>query len=100
MDSWNLTNEIERISFRLDSVKAIIEMVAERVTDNPESSALWGCSEMLEVYIKQLEGLSGEAMDIHKQSKVAEEEEEERMLVDPEFGVIARFKEKIKKGKK
>ena len=105
MDAWNLANEIERVSFRLESVKAIVEMVAERVVDNPESSALWGCSEILEVYIKQLEGLSEKAMDIHRQSKEEEEEEEEEqeqeyVLADPELGVIARFKEKIKKGKK
>ena len=100
MDAWKLSSEIERISFRLDSVKAIIELVAERITDNPESSALWGCSEMLEVYMKQLEELSEEAMDMHKQSKTEEEEEQEYVLADPELGVIARFKEKIKKGKK
>ena len=73
MNAWSLSNEIERVSFRLDSVKAIIEIVAERVMDNPESSALWGCSEMLEVYIKQLEELSDKAMDIHKEGKAAEQ---------------------------
>jgi hypothetical protein len=98
MDSWNLANEIERISFRLDSVKAIIELVAEGVKEDGYSSPLWGCAEILDVYIKQLEELSEEAMIIHTQSKIVEEEK--RMLVDPEFGVIAKFKEKIKKGKK
>ena len=73
MDAWNLSNEIERVSFRLDSVKAIIELVAERVIDNPESSALWGCAEILDVYIGQLEELSDKAMDIHKEGKVAEQ---------------------------
>ena len=73
MDAWKLSSEIERVSFRLDSVKAIIEMVAERVIDNPESSALWGCAEILDVYIKQLEELSDKAMDIHRESKVAKE---------------------------
>jgi len=96
MDSWNLANEIERVSFRLDSVKAIIELVAEGVKEDGYSSPLWGCAEILEVYIKQLEELSDKAMDIHREGK----KEEERMLVDPEFGVIAKFKEKIKKGKK
>ena len=98
MDSWNLANEIERVSFRLDSVKAIIELVAEGVKEDGYSSPLWGCAEILDVYIRQLEELSEEAMNIHTQSKIVEEEE--RMLVDPEFGVIAKFKEKIKKGKK
>jgi hypothetical protein len=98
MDSWNLANKIERVSFRLDSVKAIIELVAEGVKEDGYSSPLWGCAEILDVYIRQLEELSEEAMNIHTQSKIVEEEE--RMLVDPEFGVIAKFKEKIKKGKK
>jgi hypothetical protein len=98
MSYWELANKIESISFRIDSIKAIIELVAEGVQDNGYSSPLWGCAEMLDVYIQKLEDLSAEAMDLHKEGKVAEEEE--RMLVNPEFGVIARFKEKIKKGKK
>jgi len=69
MDSWNLANEIERISFRLDSVKAIIELVAEGVKEEGYSSPLWGCAEILDVYIKQLEELSEEAMDLHKEQK-------------------------------
>jgi hypothetical protein len=73
MDAWKLANEIESVSFRLESVKAIVEMVADRVMDNPESSALWGCSEILGVYINQLEELSNKAMDIHRQSKIAKE---------------------------
>lgn len=100
MDAWKLSSEIEGVSFRLESVKSIIEMVAEKVIENPESSALWGCVEMLEVYVNQLETLSEGAMDIHKESKVAEEPEEERMLVDPDLGFIGTFKQKIKKGKK
>lgn len=100
MDAWKLSNEIEQVGFRLETVKSIIEIVAERVINNPESSALWGCSEMLEVYINQLETLSEGAMDIHKEGKVAEKPEEERMLVDPDLGFIGTFKQKIKKGKK
>jgi hypothetical protein len=73
MDAWKLSNEIEQVGFKLDSVKSIIEMVAERVIDNPESSALWGCSEMIEVYMNRLETLSDKAMDIHRQSKIAKE---------------------------
>jgi hypothetical protein len=98
MSYWELANKIESISFRIDSIKAIIELVAEGVQDNGYSSPLWGCAEMLDVYIQKLEDLSAEAMDLHKEGKVAEEEE--RMLVNPDFGVIAKFKEKIKKGKK
>lgn len=66
MSYWNLSNRIEAVSFRLDSIKAIIELVAEGIEDNAYSSPLWGCAEMLEVYSKQLEDLSAEAMEFKK----------------------------------
>ena len=72
MSAWKLANEIESISHRIESVKAIVELVAERVTDNAESSALWGCGEMLEVYVEKLEKLANDAMELHKAEKVNE----------------------------
>ena len=69
MSYWKLANDIESISHRIESVKAIVELVAERVTDNAESSALWGSADILGVYIKQLEELSADAMEFHKIEK-------------------------------
>jgi hypothetical protein len=99
MSYWDLANKIESVSFRMDSIKAIIELVAENIQDNAYSSPLWGCAEMLEVYSKQLEELSAEAMELNRIEK-EDVKEEERMWVDPELGLIATFKQKIKKGKK
>jgi len=70
MSYWDLANKIESVSFRLDSIKAIIELVAENVQDNSHSSPLWGCAEMLDVYIQKLEDLSVDAMELHKESKI------------------------------
>jgi uncharacterized protein (UPF0335 family) len=69
MSYWELANKIESIGFRIESIKAIIELVAEGVQDNSHSSPLWGCAEMLDVYIEKLEDLSAEAMELHKESK-------------------------------
>ena len=69
MNYWDLSNRIEVVSFRLDSIKAIIELVAENIQDNSYSSPLWGCAEMLEVYSKKLEDLASDAMDMHKAEK-------------------------------
>jgi hypothetical protein len=99
MSYWDLSNKIEAVSFRMDSIKAIIELVAENIQDNAYSSPLWGCAEMLEIYIKQLEELSADAMELNRIEK-EDVKEEERMWVDPELGLIATFKQKIKKGKK
>ena len=73
MSYWELANKIESVSFRIDSIKAIIELVAEGVQDNGYSSPLWGCAEMLDVYIQKLEDLSADAMELHKESKIVAE---------------------------
>ena len=72
MSYWQLANDIESISFRLNSIKSIIEMVAEGVTDGHHSGALWACGEMLEVYSEKLEKLTNDAMELHKAEKVNE----------------------------
>jgi len=69
MSYWELANKIESVSFRIDSIKAIIELVAENVQDNSYSSPLWGCAEMLDVYIQKLEDLSGDAMEFNRIEK-------------------------------
>ena len=69
MSYWDLSNKIESISHRIESVKAIVELVAERITDNAESSALWGSVDILGVYIEQLEELSQEALDLSRDEK-------------------------------
>jgi len=73
MSYWDLANKIESVSFRIDSIKAIVELVAENIQDNAYSSPLWGVVDMIEVYSKQLEDLSEEAMELHKESKIVAE---------------------------
>ena len=72
MSAWKLANDIESIGFRLDSIKSIVELIAEGVTDGHHSSALWACGEMLEVYMEKLEKLANDAMELHKAEKVNE----------------------------
>ena len=69
MSYWDLANKIEAVSFRMDSIKAIIELVAENIQDNAYSSPLWGCAEMMDIYSKQLEELSAEAMELNRIEK-------------------------------
>jgi len=69
MSYWKLGNDIETISFRLDSIRSIIEVIAEGVSDNHHGNALWGCAEMLGIYIEKLDRLTTEAMELHKIEK-------------------------------
>lgn len=69
MSYWDLSNKIESISHRIESVKAIVELVAEGIQDNGYSSPLWGSADILGVYIEQLEKLSADALELHKIEK-------------------------------
>jgi hypothetical protein len=69
MGYWELANNIESVSHRLESVKSIIELVAEGIKDNVYSSSLWGSADILGVYIKQLEELSQQTLDLYRVEK-------------------------------
>jgi len=73
MSIWKLANDIETIGFRIDSIKSMIEVIAEGVSDNHHGNALWGCAEMLDIYIEKLETLSAEAMEMHREAKIVAE---------------------------
>jgi hypothetical protein len=45
----------------------IVELVAERLTDNAESGALWAATEILQEYSERLEFLAGDIMSINRQ---------------------------------
>lgn len=79
---WEKANKVSEIGYKVHSAAMIVELVAERITDNAESGALWAASEILQEYSERLEDLSADIMSINR----AQEE------------VIA--KHELKKGKK
>jgi len=68
LNLWELSCEIETVSYKLDSVKNVVEILAEREIHEPESGALWAVLEMLEVQTQKLEALAGEAMNLHRET--------------------------------
>jgi hypothetical protein len=69
MSAWKLANDIEEVSFRLESIKSMIEIIAEGINDH-HSNALWGCTDSLGIYIEKLEKLANDAMDISRAEKL------------------------------
>jgi hypothetical protein len=67
----------------------IVELVAERITDNAESGALWAATEILQEYSERLEIISSDLMGINR-------EQEER--IEKLEAIVA--KHELKKGKK
>jgi hypothetical protein len=66
MGYWEISNDIDTISYRLSSIKDVAELVAERITTDPESGAIWCIAEMIEVMEEKLQKLSDTVMELHR----------------------------------
>lgn len=64
---WEKSNKISEIGYKIHSAAMIVELVAERITDNAESGALWAATEILQEYSERLEFLAGDIMSINRQ---------------------------------
>jgi hypothetical protein len=63
---WEKANKVSEIGYKVHSAAMIVELVAERITDNAESGALWAATEILQEYSERLESLAGDIMLIEK----------------------------------
>jgi hypothetical protein len=66
---WEKANKVSEIGYKVHSAAMIVELVAERITDNAESGALWAATEILQEYSERLEFLAGDIMSINRQQE-------------------------------
>ena len=64
---WEKANKVSETGYKVHSAAMIVELVAERITDNAESGALWAATEILQEYSERLEFLAGDIMSINRQ---------------------------------
>jgi hypothetical protein len=68
-DLWEKANEVSEIGYKVHSAAMIVELVADRITDNAESGALWAATTILQEYSERLELLASEIMKINQAQK-------------------------------
>ena len=78
MGYWEISNDIDTILYRLSSIKDVAELLAERITTDPESGAIWCIAEMLEVMEEKLQKLSDTVMELHKVEAVKPTKEKKK----------------------
>ena len=69
---WEKANEVSEVGYKVHSASMIVELVAERISDNSESGALWAAAEILQHYSDKLDHLAAEIMSINRQSETIE----------------------------
>ena len=70
MSTWDAANKIEELGFKTHSIKCVVEVIAESISTDSESGALWAVCEMLEHLSDQLDDQSKVLMDLYKSEKV------------------------------
>jgi hypothetical protein len=63
---WEKANQVGEIGYKVDSLASVAELLAERLTDNVESSAAWVLVETLRNYGDALDKLSSELMQLNR----------------------------------
>lgn len=63
---WEKANQVSEVGCRLDGIAGIVELLAERLTDNAESGACWTVAEVLRMHGEKLERLSEDIMAIQR----------------------------------
>lgn len=63
---WEKANKVGELGYKIHSAAMIVELVAERITNEAESGALWAATEILREYSERLEELVLDIMAINR----------------------------------
>jgi hypothetical protein len=69
---WDKANEVSEVGYKVHSAAMIVELVAEKISTDVESGALWAASELLTQLSERLEQLSEDIMSINRQYETTE----------------------------
>jgi hypothetical protein len=86
---WEKANKVSELGYKVHSASDIVELVAEKISTDVESGALWAAADLLKDLSDKIENIASDIMSINR-----EQEERIRKLET----VIA--KHELTKGKK
>jgi hypothetical protein len=69
MSTWDAANRIEELGFKAHSIKCVVEVIAEAISEDHTSGALYAVSEMLENLSDKLNDEAGKLLDLHRSEK-------------------------------
>lgn len=70
MSTWDAANRIEELGFKAHSIKCVVDVIAESISEESASGALWAVSEMLESLSDKLDDECRLLIEMHKTEKV------------------------------
>jgi hypothetical protein len=73
MSLWDKANKVSEVGYKVHSASMIVELVAEKISSDAESGALWAAAEILQEYSERLECLSSDLMQINRELELKQE---------------------------
>jgi len=69
---WEKANEVSKLGYKVHSASDIVELVAEKISSDAESGALWAAADLLKDLSDKIENLALDIMQINKEHEEAQ----------------------------
>ena len=62
---YNISCSLDTIQYKLENVAHTLEIIAEHISDDPNSGAVWCMYDVVKCLSQDLQSVSGNVMDCH-----------------------------------
>ena len=69
---WEKANEVSKLGYKVHSASDIVELVAEKISTDAESGALWAAADLLKDLSDRLETLALDIMQLNREHEEAQ----------------------------
>ena len=69
---WEKANEVSKLGYKGHSASDIVELVAEKISTDAESGALWAAADLLKDLSDRLETLALDIMQLNREHEEAQ----------------------------
>jgi len=69
---WEKANEVSTLGYKVHSASDIVELVAEKISTDAESGALWAAADLLKDLSDRLETLALDIMQLNREHEEAQ----------------------------
>ena len=69
MTLWNEANELDTISNQISCLGNVLELIAEKISSDPESGTLWLCRDVCDNLVDKLQKRMQSLMSMDRQQK-------------------------------
>jgi phage gp29-like protein len=66
---WEKANKVSELGYKVHSASDIVELVAEKISSDAESGALWAAADLLKDLSDKIENIASDIMSINREQE-------------------------------